>query len=282
MSVSHRQLASRTALMVAAYRGLASGRPGAICHDPHAGVLAGEEGREIAARFSSTFPAMELWVALRTAFLDAQVEWWVRGGSRQVVILGAGFDTRAARLAREGLSFFEVDHPATQADKRQRLARITDYPASAAHYVPCDFERDELVGCLKQSGFSTDQPAVVLWEGVVPYLTEPAVRKTLHTVAHELHPRSVIAFDYLMKTMVESQTLSESDARTRAQVEELGEPLRFGTNHPLPLLHEEGFGRVRTISFDEIALDFGAGYDRARQFRFQHVALASREAAVTV
>ena len=87
--------------------------------------LAGADGHEIAKRLDARFPPMELWLALRVAYLDRLVGLAVdRLSIRQVVILGAGYDTRAARLPRAGVTFFEVDHPATQAAKRERLAKL--------------------------------------------------------------------------------------------------------------------------------------------------------------
>ncbi len=276
MSISEHGQKSRTALMVAAYRGRASARDGAVCHDPWAAALAGDEGRELAARFDAAFPHMELWIALRTAYIDAQVDHFTGRGTPQVVLLGAGLDTRAARLARDGVRFFEVDHPSTQADKRARLTRLDGYPADAATYVPCDFEKEDFLDRLCAEGFRPEIPALVIWEGVVPYLTEGAVRNTLRRLATGCDPRTAVVFDYFMKRIVESEDLPPKDRETRTLVAGLGEPVRFGTNHPLPMLVEEGFRHVRTISFDEIALDFTGTYDRARMFRFQHVALASR------
>src|SRR5438552_3949868 len=99
--------ASRTALMVAAYRARASSREAPLCDDPWAAALAGEDGAAVAAAYDAVYPHMELWVAVRTAFLDERVRrLTARGGVTQVALLGAGFDTRAARLAREGVRFF--------------------------------------------------------------------------------------------------------------------------------------------------------------------------------
>ena len=105
--------ASITARMVAAFRGRASTRPDTICHDPWASALAGPEGEQLADSFEATFAAMELWMAVRTAYIDLQLEQFVGAGKpiQQVVILGAGCDTRAARLNLERAQFFEVDTP---------------------------------------------------------------------------------------------------------------------------------------------------------------------------
>src|SRR5437867_6874166 len=103
---------------MAAYRARASRREPALCHDPWAAALAGADGQALAERLDAGFPHMELWTAVRTAYLDRQVaEFTGEAGMRQVVLLGAGLDTRAARLARPGVTWFEVDQPASQADK---------------------------------------------------------------------------------------------------------------------------------------------------------------------
>jgi methyltransferase (TIGR00027 family) len=273
----HENVASRTALMVAAYRARASAAAEKICDDPWAAQLAGDLGAELAHKFDARFPHMELWMALRTIFLDDLVLKWTTFGWPQVVILGAGLDTRAARLAQEGVRFFEVDHPATQAEKRARLATLADYPVDAATYTACNFESGEdFLDQLVASGFDTTQPAVVLWEGVTPYLTEPAVRATARRIAGGMEERSILAFDFLGKRIAEGANIRAKDQETRNYVDDLGEPLRFGSNHILPLLYEEGFRFSRTLNFDEIALSYTGTYMREREFRFQYIAVTSR------
>src|SRR5262245_39655472 len=113
--------ASKTALMVCAYRARASKWAKPLFVDPFAEALAGADGEAIAARLDPKFPPMGLWLALRVAYLDRVVQRAIDDLSiRQVVILGAGYDTRAARMPRSGVRFFEVDHPATQAAKRDK------------------------------------------------------------------------------------------------------------------------------------------------------------------
>src|SRR5262245_41023990 len=163
---------SRTALLVAGYRARATAAADRVCDDPWAATLAGDEGKALCDAYDHTYPPMELWIAVRTAFIDARVRRATTAlGIRQVVILGAGFDTRAARLAAPGVRFFEVDHPSTGADKRARLGRAAGYPIDCATYVACDFESQDFVSELDRSGFSSAEPAFVVWEGVSPYLT---------------------------------------------------------------------------------------------------------------
>src|SRR5947208_13997631 len=108
--------------MVCAYRARRSAWKKPLFVDPWAAAIAGSEGHDIAKRLDQRFPPMELWLALRVAYLDRLVGIAVdRLSIQQIVILGAGYDTRAARLPRAGVRFFEVDHPATQAAKRAKL-----------------------------------------------------------------------------------------------------------------------------------------------------------------
>jgi methyltransferase (TIGR00027 family) len=268
--------ASKTALMVCAYRARASRWPSPLFVDPWAERLAGTEGHDLAKRLDLRFPPMEVWLALRVAYLDRLIGLAVdRLSMRQVVILGAGYDTRAARLPRAGVRYYEVDHPATQAAKRARLAELADYPADAARYVTCNFEREDPVDRLASSGFDLREPALVLWEGVVAYLTEAAVRASASRLATGLDPRSLLAFDFLGKNYATGERMKQADLETRAYVGELGEPIRFGTDDILPLLYDCGFRWVRVLDFNELALELLSDYQREREFRFQRLVLSS-------
>jgi len=262
--------------MVCAYRARASRWPKPLFIDPWAESLAGADGHDIAARYDLRFPQMELWLALRVAYLDQLIGIAVdRLGARQVVLFGAGYDTRAARLPRAGVRFFEVDHPATQAEKRERLAALDGYPIDAATYVTCNFERDDPIEQLARAGFDQGEPALVIWEGVVPYLTELAVRATATRLATGCDPRSLVAFDYIGKNFAAGTKMTPSDLEVRSYVGELGEPIRYGTDDVLPMLYECGFRWVRTLDFNELALELVHDYQRERKFRFQRIALAA-------
>lgn len=269
--------ASRTARMVAAFRGRAGTEHGDICHDPWAAALAGEDGESLADRYLSVFPNMVLYMAIRTAFIDGLLRAFCRGDNaiEQVVLLGAGLDSRAARLRLPRPRFFEVDHPNSQNDKIARLRGLRDYPVSAATYVSCDFEREDFLERLEASGFRSDKPAFFVWEGVTYYLSEEAVRSTLARVSSATHRGSLIVFDYVRKRLVSGDARHERTTKMRSIVADLGEPLRFGTDDPLPMLYECGFRYVRTSTFDEACLLLTGTYERERELRFQSLALAS-------
>jgi len=276
MTEPHRA-ASQTALMVAAYRGRATNQYPAICNDPWAASFAGADGLTIAEKTDALYGHMELWIALRTHYLDSSLQRYSQTGIDQVVILGAGLDTRSARIKRPDQNYYLVDHPASQADRQARIETHGSYPEDTATTVPCDFEHQSFVDQLVAHGFDTSQPAVIVWEGVIYYLQEAAARHTLTQIASRLHPNSVLLFDYLSRRLVEAQQVSREDEALVEQLVGLGEPLKFGLNDPTPLLAESGFRHVRTASFDEIALAATGTYQRDRQFRFQHVATASVE-----
>lgn len=261
-------------MMVAAYRARATKRERPICVDRWADALAGEEGHAIARAYDAVYPHMELWIAVRTAFIDDLVL-RSRASIPQVVVLGAGLDTRAARLAHDGVRFFEVDRAESQREKRARLATLAGYPDPAVH-VTCDFEREDFLDRLAADGFDAARPALLVWEGVTPYLSEAAVRGTLHKIATRTHEASVVVFDHVRRKIVAGDVRDPKDLESRAFVAELGEPLRFGVDYPLPMLYEEGFRRVRARSFDEVCLDVTGTYDRERAFRFQGIVVASR------
>jgi methyltransferase (TIGR00027 family) len=277
--VKDERAASQTAIMVAAYRGRASASPNPICNDPWALELAGAEGEALSRRWDAHSPSMELWMALRTRYIDDSVARAIDRGIGQVVILGAGLDTRAARLARSGVRFFELDQPASQLQKRERLSRFEGYPIDAATFVPCDFERDDFVRLLESAGLRRDLPSCFVWEGVIYYLIEAAARSTLERLASEFDPSSLLIFDYLNSKMARSSPrLRDEDRAMKEIIDELGEPMRFGIDDPTPLMADSGYRFLRTVSFDELALEYTGTYARDRFFRFQSIALASASA----
>src|SRR5262249_25735248 len=120
-----------------------------------------------------------LGMQLRTRVLDDVLLGFVAQGGRQVLLLGAGFDCRAARFHPElsGATVFEVDHPATQAKKRRVLADLGAESAPVA-YLAWDFETApmaDLPGRLAALGHDPERPTLTLWEGVTMYLTPDAI-----------------------------------------------------------------------------------------------------------
>lgn len=133
---------------------------------------------------------------LRVRAIDVELERAVAAGCIQVVILGAGFDTRAYRMqALAGTRVFEVDHPASQALKRKQIADVPVIAGQLA-YVTVDFERDSLVGALRAAGHDATRPTAWVSEGVVMYLSDAALRGSLRDVAEASAPGSMLLVNY--------------------------------------------------------------------------------------
>ena len=140
--------------------------------------------------------SLRLFVAMRSRFAEDSARRAIEKGVRQILVLGAGLDTFAYRLeATQDMRVFELDHPATQAEKRRRLteAQITE-PQHVA-YVAHDFERGSMTAALEAGGFDPHKRTFVLWLGVTPYLTEEAVFATLSELAR-LPGGAEVVFDY--------------------------------------------------------------------------------------
>lgn len=135
-------------------------------------------------------------MALRTTAIDAAVRDAFADGATQLVILGAGYDGRAWRMPElHGVRVFEVDHPATQGDKRARVAGLP--PAEGnIQFVSVDFERESLDQVLERSGHDRSAPTCWIWEGVVMYLTREAMRATLAHVARRSTAGSTLIVNY--------------------------------------------------------------------------------------
>jgi methyltransferase (TIGR00027 family) len=168
----------------------------------------------------------------------------------QLVILGAGFDTRAHRLpAASAVATFEVDHPATQARKVAIVAG-EGLDTRRVTYVPVDFEHDRLDTALLTAGFDTTRPAVFVWEGVTNYLTADAVDATLAVVRALAAPGSVLVFTYVHAGVIDGTVTFPEAERWVHNVQRAGEPWTFGlVPAEVPEhLHARGFELVTDVS----------------------------------
>jgi methyltransferase (TIGR00027 family) len=176
--------------------------------DPTARVFLSEKGKrslaktELTARVGKRDVRLEMarvmadMIALRTAAIDAAVRAAIAGGATQLVILGAGYDGRAWRMRElAGVKVFEVDHPATQGEKRAHLAEL---PASigTVSFVPMNFERESLDTVLDRAGHDRLQTTCWIWEGVVMYLTREVMRATLAGIARRSAAGSTLIVNY--------------------------------------------------------------------------------------
>ncbi len=218
---------SQTALTAAAHRAahqlLEGGR---IFADPLAVAVLGEDAEEVArkARGRPDGRAVRLFIAARSRFAEDALAAAVTRGVRQLVLLGAGLDTYAYRGSlRAQLRIFEVDHPATQRWKQERLAAAGIASPATLTFAAIDFERQSLLETLAAAGFDASQQTFFTLLGVVPYLAESAVWSTLQTVA-AIEGGAHVVFDYSDPPAMRTARAREAHERRAAHLAALGEP----------------------------------------------------------
>ncbi len=142
---------------------------------------------------------------VRTKFVDEKLKQAIADGATQVVIMGAGWDTRAHRFTEllKHARVFEIDKPDTQNWKRQRVAAAIGKDPANLTYLPIDFRHQTLAEVLAAGGYDPKQKTFFLWEGVTMYLPEAAVRDTLRWISQQA-PGSVLVFDFASKSLIDS------------------------------------------------------------------------------
>ncbi len=199
----------------------------------------------IVAFIDHRWPGPRLSGVVRTRVIDDFVTGAMQADCTQLVLLGAGYDTRAIRLpALASSTVFEVDHPVTQARKRAALGHVPE----RIRYVPLDFEADALQPALIDAGLDQSQRTCVLWEGVFSYLTPEAIDVTLASLVGICAPGSQILLTY-----VDQRFLDTSSPHPQAwvtAVNDAGEPFQTGIDP----IHAQAFFAARelTLQSDEL------------------------------
>jgi len=199
-------------------------------------------------------------VLVRSRVVEDELRARLRTGLTQCVVLGAGFDTCAVRLATPGCRFFEVDHPATQRAKSAWLQGLGGLRGPTC--VPVDFTRDDPADALRGAGFDPGRPALVSWLGVVMYLPPASSYATLAALRPVLAPGSCVFLDLLPAPATvedaERGLLERASAFTAAQ----GEPMH-GLLDP-----EEVQARALALGFSKVTMIDGSTL-RERYFAAQ-------------
>jgi methyltransferase (TIGR00027 family) len=253
---------SRTALMIARQRAAHQLLDhGAILDDPFAMKILREDEKDV-LQFANAHPLASigrLFTAARSRIAEDALSKAVERGIRQIVILGAGLDTFALRnpYGARQIRIYEVDHPATQAWKRQRLAEAQIALPPGLVFVPVDFERDDVEEKLAAAGFQQNSPAFFTWLGVVPYLTPDAIGRTLNYMSSIQN--SEVVFDYLEPPEGFSEELRQLEKERTEQLKKMEEPLgsRFAPAAMAAILRAHGFSTIEDIHFQQIASRFG-------------------------
>jgi methyltransferase (TIGR00027 family) len=230
-----REAVAGTGLLVAAIRAAESSRDDRLFTDPYADKLAGETGRALlAAAIAETGERSMAQIVVRTRFLDDALLRAVRTAD-QVVILAAGMDARAFRLAwPDSAVVYELDQPAVIAAKNDVLA--DDKPRCRRVAVGVDLA-DDWPTALTETGFDPAAPTVWLIEGLLQYLDEDAVRALFDRVDRLSAPGSTLLYDVVGKALLESPMMA---SLVKAMAER-GSPWLFGTDEPGDLAGRHGW-----------------------------------------
>jgi methyltransferase (TIGR00027 family) len=180
-----------------------------IVHDPYAryfltpptrALLAAHELAGRASRLTPAWPALAAYVRTRHRFIDDDLAKALREDAvEQLVVLGAGYDSRAWRFAEPlaGRPVFEVDFPSTGRQKNRIAGSLHDLPDVDRRVVAIDFETQSLAERLAAAGFEVGRPTYFVWEGVSMYLTRSALKETLTVLTELGGSGSRLSMDYL-------------------------------------------------------------------------------------
>jgi methyltransferase (TIGR00027 family) len=203
---------------------------------------------------------MRAFMVARARFAEDELARALRRGASQFVVLGAGLDTFGCRNPYAGLRVFEVDFPATQDWKRERLAAAKIVIPESLMFAPVDFEKQTLAGGLLEAGFDREKISFFSWLGMIMYLTGEAATSTLKFVASTPAGGGVV-FDYYVPREALNFLQKMGFDQLTARVEKAGEPFRLFLD-PTELaakLGSLGFGSLEDLGTDEINVRFFAG-----------------------
>ncbi len=210
----------------------------------------------ILGRLSPIMPA----ITVRAQFGEECIEGAVAAGVRQLVIVGAGYDTFTLRRQdlMSHLTVYELDLAATQAEKKRRMERADLSPHPHTRYVSVDLETQDMFAALTGTGFDAARPAVFAWFAVSFYLDLDTVRATLKNIADNVAPGSMVLFDYLSDPAFTSPSWQALQAGCAKFVARRGEAWITGFNpaEMTDFLQELGYAEVENLAPDTVGNRF--------------------------
>ena len=267
---------SGTAAGVAMLRSIEAERPEdeRICHDPYASAMANKGLGPFLSKliiqsglYDRLSPGAMSFVVGRERYIDDYLVAGLRDGLDQVVLLGAGFDTRAYRIP--GISktrVFEIDQLATQELKLERLKKIIDPLPRYVTFVPVDFNTQTLGERLLANGYDKRGKTLFIWQGVTYFLSAQGVDGTLAFIANQSGPGSSVIFDYFYNEALRDTTRMDLKMMRRA-ARLTGEEYLFGIDEGRveEFLAKRGFSDVRNVTFADLKPVYFTGANAERK-----------------
>ncbi|MCL4561583.1 MAG: class I SAM-dependent methyltransferase [Chloroflexi bacterium] len=244
-----------------------------VCFDPYARFFVSPWLGFISRLFMSyaqrRSPGVFDFLVVRARTIDDYLQACLEAGLEQLVILGAGFDSRPYRFdaLKQGIKVFEVDHPATQRIKLEKLTKIFGKLPPHVAYASVDFATQSLEQRLKESGYDPGLKTLFIWEGVTQYLPPAAIDATLAFIAENSAPGSSVIFDYLYTSTLSTEG-KHKEIRSMRRYERLtGERITFGIPEGTirEFLEQRGFCQVVNAGPEELKKAYLTGPNEKRK-----------------
>jgi methyltransferase (TIGR00027 family) len=238
-----------TAFIVAEFRADGNSEDEPLYRDEIVKLFLDADTKKAADSFSADFPAIKRLVQIRTRFFDDRLDEQIRRGVRQIVLLGAGFDTRPIRKQTSGVTYFEVDDASILDLKQARLA--ANHVPVRSNYIRGNYVSDNLIAMLESSGFDSRLPAHFIWEGNTMYLTEDSVRGIMTDVAWHVR-RVTLAFDFMRPEVIAKTTGDPGITSAVERFAAMGAPWIYGIGNLSELARQVGMAVVDNHALAEI------------------------------
>ena len=277
MSENIKKGPSKMAEVVALIRAGESEKPEdeRICYDPYAIRFASHEMLEFMARdpekykaereqMERNLPGYTNSVVARVRYFDDVIKLSAQEGLEQLVIMGAGYDTRAYRIEElEKVHVFEVDHPDTIEVKKDKIKEIFGFIPAHVTYVPADLEVEKLDQRLAESGYDKTKKTLFAMEGLIYYLSPKAVDELLSFIVHSSGKESAVVFDY---GIVKPNTNAHKGKSGYEFAKHRGEPVKSSINEPIDkFLSERGFYKIQNMESEDYKKAYFHGKNANRE-----------------
>jgi methyltransferase (TIGR00027 family) len=210
-------------------------------------------------------PGFYWYFQVRTKHLDAILGKAINTGIEQLVILGAGYDSRPYRFKEKlnGIRVFEVDFPGTLSSKKQKLIKIYSSLPNHVKYIPIDFNSQSIKDVLFENGYEADKKTFFIWEGVSYYLPNKSFDAVLEFVAKNSPPNSSIAFDYAIRSFIEGDYSTYGAKKLADTWKKMGEPGLSGIEDGATgrFLRERGLSIISDFGSDKLEQIFATSRD---------------------
>jgi methyltransferase (TIGR00027 family) len=251
-----------------------------ICYDPYAihfispkiieyGKKNPKETEYKIEQMEKLFPGLSSSIMARVQYFDDYVNEQIKKGIEQLVILGAGYDTRAYRIEnlKKNIKVFEIDHPSTQIYKIEKINDIFGTVPDHVNFVPIDFENQELSQILVNKDYNPNKKTLFIMEGLIMYIPEESVENIFSFIIKNSGIGSSVIFDYYHDSVIDGTCKLEIGKNIQNFVKQQGEPLKFGIKEGKleEFLRNQGFKNIKNIDSENYKKAYFHGKNEKRE-----------------